>query len=76
MIFKLSSILTVALASVSLANASPITGLEERDLAPPAACTFVVSPSGTPDPNALLFSEWNYSKPSNMSQDPPTDSRT
>ncbi|KAJ2927366.1 hypothetical protein H1R20_g9728, partial [Candolleomyces eurysporus] len=74
MILKLSSILAVALASVSLANTSPVN-LEERDLAPPAACTFVVSPSGTPDLTEPLFSEWNYSKPTDMSQIPLTDSR-
>ncbi|RXW20313.1 hypothetical protein EST38_g5537 [Candolleomyces aberdarensis] len=59
MIFKLSSILAVALASASLANTSPVS-LEERDLDPTAACTFVVSPSGTPDLTEPLFSEWNY----------------
>ncbi|KAJ2936481.1 hypothetical protein H1R20_g612, partial [Candolleomyces eurysporus] len=74
MILKLSSILAVALASVSLANTSPVN-LEERDLAPPAACTFVVSPSGTPDLTEPLFSEWNYSKPTDMPQIPLTDSR-
>lgn len=60
MIVKLTSILAAVLATVSLAGASPVE-LQERQLAPPAACTFVVSPSGTPDPSALLFSEWNYS---------------
>jgi hypothetical protein len=58
MLFKLSSVITTALAAASLVTASAVN-LERRDT--PASCTFVVSPSGTPDPSAELFSEWNYS---------------
>ncbi|RXW19468.1 hypothetical protein EST38_g6394 [Candolleomyces aberdarensis] len=58
MLFKLSSIVATALAAASLASASAIN-LEQRQ-APAAACTFVANPSGTPDPSALLFSEWNF----------------
>ena len=59
MLLKLSSVIATALAAASLTSASAIN-LEQRQ-APAAACTFVVNPSGTPDPSAELFSEWNYS---------------
>ncbi|RXW20644.1 hypothetical protein EST38_g5201 [Candolleomyces aberdarensis] len=58
MLFKLSSVITTALAAASLATASAVNIQQRRDT--PASCTFVVSPSGAPDPSALLFSEWNY----------------
>ncbi|KAJ2915530.1 hypothetical protein MD484_g4871, partial [Candolleomyces efflorescens] len=57
MLFKLSSVITTALAAASFVTASAVN-VQRRDT--PASCTFVVSPSGTPDPSAELFSEWNY----------------
>ncbi|KAJ2930487.1 hypothetical protein H1R20_g6600, partial [Candolleomyces eurysporus] len=58
MLFKLSSVITTALVAASLVTASAVNLQQRRDV--PAACTFVASPSGVPDPSAELFSEWNF----------------
>ena len=57
MFFKISTIVAAALWATT-ANAAAI---EARQA--PAGCTFVVTPSGTPNPSANLSSEWNYRMP-------------
>jgi len=58
MLFKLSTVIAVALSATTAATAAAI---EARQTPPLASCTLTVTPNKAPSPGADLIPEWDWS---------------